>query len=406
MCDMFSLSSSAYYPPYLQKNSQHHKSIELLLPVLPLSHCLTPKQQQADWSETMRSGRRRRGNVVHAPNPLPQEDITPGRPYVVLLSAKFIFLGLLSAMILAFSVGRAARIILIDRPRQALLDPHDQSTLRNRPDYHEGIPLGEKKPALPPISRHDRVIPKTVYTSKNFEGGTTSSFPNRRTPKDGEQRSLDVHASSDVCTAGEDGTMQCWRGKDPSYEREEDNIDTGNEEEQVHEPSGQHLLVDLKNVDFAFLDSEHRLASAVTQLIKEQSLTLLSSHCHSFEPAGVSCVAVILESHVSLHTWPVEGVITMDLFTCGSAPLLPVMPIVKRLFAIPQSSVKTEGVVQPVQIKWAHKLRGFRNHTGRANPLQTFDMGNHLLGELNMPIKNEVSTEECLWCPRIQKSTA
>jgi S-adenosylmethionine decarboxylase proenzyme len=195
--------------------------------------------------------------------------------------------------------------------------------------------------------------------------------------------------------------MQCWRGKDSSLESDKDNRYTGNGKQLAHEPSGQHLLVDLKNVDFVFLDSERRLALAIAQLIDEQSLTLLSSHCHSFEPAGVSCVAVLLESHVSLHTWPIEGVITLDVFTCGSAPLVPMMPVVKRLFAIPRAAEMPEDIIEPVQIKWAHKLRGFRNHTGRANPLQTFDMGNHLLGELNVPIKDEVSTEECPWRLRI-----
>ena len=31
-------------------------------------------------------------------------------------------------------------------------------------------------------------------------------------------------------------------------------------------------------------------------------LTLLSYHCHSLLPAGVSCVGVLLESHISFHT--------------------------------------------------------------------------------------------------------
>ncbi|OEU21352.1 S-adenosylmethionine decarboxylase, partial [Fragilariopsis cylindrus CCMP1102] len=80
---------------------------------------------------------------------------------------------------------------------------------------------------------------------------------------------------------------------------------------------GQHLLIDIENVDSAFLNSEERLANAMLDLINECGLTLLSYHCHKMVPMGVSCAGVLLESHVSFHTWPTEGVITIDLFTCG-----------------------------------------------------------------------------------------
>jgi S-adenosylmethionine decarboxylase proenzyme len=122
-------------------------------------------------------------------------------------------------------------------------------------------------------------------------------------------------------------------------------------QEEEHQPAGQHLLVDLKNVDADFLNSEERLANAIVDVIKEGGLTLLSYHCHALIPSGVSCVGVLLESHISLQTWPEEGVITLDLFTCGSAPLLPVIPKLIQLF----------GVGENVQSQWSHSLRGFRD---------------------------------------------
>jgi spermidine synthase len=118
-----------------------------------------------------------------------------------------------------------------------------------------------------------------------------------------------------------------------------------------HQPAGQHLLVDLKNVDKEFLNSEERLAAAIVEVIKEGGLTLLSYHCHALVPSGVSCVGVLLESHISLQTWPEEGVITIDLFTCGSAPLIPVIPKLIELF----------GIGDNVQSQWSHSLRGFRD---------------------------------------------
>jgi len=116
----------------------------------------------------------------------------------------------------------------------------------------------------------------------------------------------------------------------------------------------------MKHVDSEFLNSEVRLAKAMVAVAAQSKLTLLSYHCHSLIPSGVSCVGVLLESHVSFHTWPLEGVITIDLFTCGSGLLVPVLPIIENLFAVPRS--QPDGSAAPIQpfVMWAHKLRGFR----------------------------------------------
>lgn len=119
--------------------------------------------------------------------------------------------------------------------------------------------------------------------------------------------------------------------------------------ESPYEPSGQHLLVDIKGIDADFLDSEERLAQAMVDAVKAGGLSMLSYHCHKLIPMGVSCVGVLLESHISFHTWPVEGVITLDLFTCGPTPLLEVVPEIEKLFAIGENT----------ETLWSHELRGF-----------------------------------------------
>ena len=89
----------------------------------------------------------------------------------------------------------------------------------------------------------------------------------------------------------------------------------------MHEPAGQHLLVDIKSVDGTFLNSEDRLARAMVDLIEMSGLTMLSYHCHGLEPVGVSCVGVLLESHISFHTWPIPGVITSGSLYMWSQPI-------------------------------------------------------------------------------------
>ena len=38
---------------------------------------------------------------------------------------------------------------------------------------------------------------------------------------------------------------------------------------------------------------------------------------HKFEPQGVTAVALLAESHISIHTWPENGTAVCDIFTCG-----------------------------------------------------------------------------------------
>ena len=44
--------------------------------------------------------------------------------------------------------------------------------------------------------------------------------------------------------------------------------------------------------------------------------TVLKEVTHEFSPHGLSCVLVIAESHLAVHTWPEHGYVSVDLFTC------------------------------------------------------------------------------------------
>eukprot|EP00548_Thalassiothrix_antarctica_P004162 CAMPEP_0194146414 /NCGR_PEP_ID=MMETSP0152-20130528/20575_1 /TAXON_ID=1049557 /ORGANISM="Thalassiothrix antarctica, Strain L6-D1" /LENGTH=776 /DNA_ID=CAMNT_0038846929 /DNA_START=377 /DNA_END=2707 /DNA_ORIENTATION=+ len=219
----------------------------------------------------------------------------------------------------------------------------------------------------PPIAKEGKEIPNTVYTAKNFDTSRTASSSLLIRKEEVSNQSYQTCAAN-----------SCRGGAVPnSNERTSEDV----KDDEEHLPAGQHLLVDMRGIEADFLNSEERLAHAMVEVVNEASLTLLSYHCHTLLPSGVSCVGVLLESHVSFHTWPSAGVITLDLFTCGSNCLLPVVPIIERLFGLPASPE-----VEP-KIVWAHKLRGFRNERG---PLQMWDLGNSVLGMMDMEYKKEV----------------
>ena len=53
----------------------------------------------------------------------------------------------------------------------------------------------------------------------------------------------------------------------------------------------------------------------------QAGMHLLSVSSHKLEPQGVTVVAGIAESHLTIHTWPEVGAAMLDVFTCGSGVL-------------------------------------------------------------------------------------
>ena len=42
---------------------------------------------------------------------------------------------------------------------------------------------------------------------------------------------------------------------------------------------------------------------------------------HKFDPHGVTAIALLAESHISIHTWPEKCMAVCDVFTCGDHTL-------------------------------------------------------------------------------------
>ena len=221
-------------------------------------------------------------------------------------------------------------------------------------------------------------VPYTIYASKTFH-----------TPAATTSNTLHIDRSASKKSSSSYNDENRSNGDTPINDYSHNNDADG-----LHLPAGQHLLVDIKDVDSEFLNSEERLAHAMVELINESKLTLLSYHCHSLVPVGVSCAGVLLESHITFHTFPLEGVIIMDLFTCGGNPLIPVLPSIKKLFAIPRLKIAKEQDIPEPSMLWAHKLRGFRedyapSYERNKNPLDQ-EFGADVLRKLDFDLKKQL----------------
>jgi S-adenosylmethionine decarboxylase len=83
--------------------------------------------------------------------------------------------------------------------------------------------------------------------------------------------------------------------------------------------AGVHLIIDLHGAE--------RLDD-----IGHIEATLLHIHLHHFDPNGVSGVAVLAESHISIHTWPDAGYAALDVFMCGAADPDACIPVLREAF--------------------------------------------------------------------------
>jgi S-adenosylmethionine decarboxylase len=97
------------------------------------------------------------------------------------------------------------------------------------------------------------------------------------------------------------------------------------------EYAGVHLLLDLWEA--SNLDDINLIETAMRQCVEACGATLLHIHLHHFSSSGgVSGVAVLAESHISVHTWPERGYAAFDLFMCGEAQPENAVPVLKRAF--------------------------------------------------------------------------
>ncbi len=102
--------------------------------------------------------------------------------------------------------------------------------------------------------------------------------------------------------------------------------------------AGTHLIIELKGA--TGLDDKARVERAFRACVAATGSTLLHIHLHSFQPHGVSGVAVLAESHITVHTWPELGYGAFDVFMCGKADPWRAVDVLARAFETAEVDVK------------------------------------------------------------------
>jgi S-adenosylmethionine decarboxylase len=90
-----------------------------------------------------------------------------------------------------------------------------------------------------------------------------------------------------------------------------------------HEPFGVHLMIDGYDADGPLMTDPDGLRALLETLPGEMGMHAICAptvvsvgpNCHK-DPGGLSGFVMIAESHISFHTFPARGFVTIDLYTC------------------------------------------------------------------------------------------
>ena len=104
-----------------------------------------------------------------------------------------------------------------------------------------------------------------------------------------------------------------------------------NDENLIHQ--SKHLLLELYRCDREKLNDESFLRCILNRAAKLANATVLNLISNKFEPQGVTAIALLAESHISIHTWPESNYSAVDIFTCGQN-MLPELASQYLIFAL------------------------------------------------------------------------
>jgi S-adenosylmethionine decarboxylase len=119
---------------------------------------------------------------------------------------------------------------------------------------------------------------------------------------------------------------------------------------------GLHLLID-------FWDAKHLQDAAVIERAMRDAATacgatVLEIKLHSFgEDAGITGVAILAESHISIHTWPEINYIALDVFVCGTCDPRQALTVLRSAFEPQRERVQEFQRGNPISDSLGSKMK-------------------------------------------------
>jgi len=78
-----------------------------------------------------------------------------------------------------------------------------------------------------------------------------------------------------------------------------------------------HIIAEFHGCNPELLKETNSVKDILENSVRESKLTKIRSYFHQFQPFGVTGVVLLMESHISIHTWPEYNYAAIDVFGCG-----------------------------------------------------------------------------------------
>lgn len=111
-------------------------------------------------------------------------------------------------------------------------------------------------------------------------------------------------------------TKRKWKKTSIKVEREV----SGSPVQNSWKSLGKHIFLELYVDDPDKLNDLDLMRTAMYEAAIAADTEPLSFAYYRFQPQGLSCVLLLAESHISVHTWPQFGYASFDMYTCGGNP--------------------------------------------------------------------------------------
>ncbi|KAL3941400.1 MAG: hypothetical protein SGBAC_004229 [Bacillariaceae sp.] len=110
------------------------------------------------------------------------------------------------------------------------------------------------------------------------------------------------------------------------------------------EPSSQHFALDFKGARADFLKSKDQLIQAIANVSNDNKtlttgtdtmMKLQTVSCQDLQsppPTSISCLAVLDQGQISIHSWPANNALSVDVIRYGSTSILPLVSKLKEAF--------------------------------------------------------------------------
>jgi len=81
--------------------------------------------------------------------------------------------------------------------------------------------------------------------------------------------------------------------------------------------NGFHILLDFFGCDRSQTDSMNFWQNILAESVSGTSIAVLNNSFYQFQPQGVTSFLLLSASHLSVHTWPENGYVACDVFSCS-----------------------------------------------------------------------------------------